>query len=90
MWQYLRNRQLKGRKFRRQHAFDKFVLDFYCHECKLVIELDGAIHNEKMNRQYDEMRSDKLNDYGIRVLRFQNNEVLNNLPDVLGTIEFYL
>lgn len=90
LWQYLRNRQLKGRKFRRQHAFDKFVLDFYCHECKLAIELDGRIHDKKMNRLYDVMRSDELSAGGIRVLRFQNEEVINEIEDVLKRIEEYL
>jgi very-short-patch-repair endonuclease len=77
---------LKGKKFRRQHALDKYVLDFYCHECKLAIELDGVIHDEKMNRQYDEARTSVLNDWGITVIRFRNEEVMNQTGKVLDKI----
>ena len=54
LWEYLRNRKLEGLKFRRQHPIDKFIADFYCHEKKLVVELDGAVHDEKINAQNDE------------------------------------
>ena len=57
LWEYLRNRNLDGMKFRRQHPIDKFIADFYCHEKKLVVELDGAVHDDKMNAQYDEART---------------------------------
>lgn len=87
LWQFLRNRQLKGKKFRRQHALDNYILDFYCHECKLAVELDGAIHDEKMNRQYDEARTSVLSDFGITVIRFRNEEVINEVEKVLGKIE---
>ena len=90
LWQCLRNRQLKGRKFRRQHAFDKYVLDFYCHECRLAVELDGSIHDEIMNKQYDEMRTSELKRSGINVLRFRNEEVIKNTDEVLKKIETYL
>jgi very-short-patch-repair endonuclease len=90
LWPHLRNRQLKGKKFRRQHALDKYVLDFYCHECKLSVELDGEIHNEKMNRQYDEARTSTLNDFGIMVIRFRNEEVMNDVEKVLKKIAEYL
>ena len=86
LWQYLRNRQLNGMKFRRQHPIDKYVLDFYCHECKLAIELDGNIHDEKMNKLYDEVRTADLNDEGIHVIRFRNEEVLNDVTAVLKKI----
>jgi very-short-patch-repair endonuclease len=86
LWQFLRNRQLKGKKFRRQHALDNYILDFYCHECKLAVELDGAIHDEKMNRQYDEARTSVLNDWGIIVIRFRNEEVMNQTGKVLDKI----
>ena len=87
LWQFLRNRQLKGRKFRRQHALDKYVLDFYCHECRLAIELDGGIHDLAMNRQYDAARTNTLNDSGIKVIRFRNEEVMNEVEKVLKKIE---
>lgn len=90
LWPYLRNRLLKGRKFRRQHAVANYVLDFYCHECKLAVELDGAIHNEQMNRQYDIARTELLNSMKITVIRFRNEEVLNNVESVLEKIAEYL
>ena len=86
LWALLRNRQLKGKKFRRQHAFADYVLDFYCHECKLAVELDGNIHKEKENQEYDTARTNLLNEYGITVIRFWNNEVLNEPEKVLEKI----
>jgi very-short-patch-repair endonuclease len=90
LWQLLRNRQLKEKKFRRQHALDNYVLDFYCHECKLAIELDGGIHDEKMNQQYDAARTNELNGYGITVVRFRNEEVMKDMETVLMKIGRYL
>ncbi len=86
LWEYLRNRKLDGFKFRRQHPVDKFIADFYCHEKKLVIELDGSVHDEKMNAQYDEARSYELKGSGIKVIRFRNSEVENNIAFVLEEI----
>src|SRR5215217_5146139 len=56
LWTLLRNRQLKGKKFRRQHAISNYIADFYCHECKLVIELDGNFHNTTEAGQYDRQK----------------------------------
>ena len=53
LWTFLRNRQLKGKKFRRKHAIAQYVVDFYCHECKLAIELDGHYHNDEEAKNYD-------------------------------------
>ena len=86
LWTLLRNRQLKGKKFRRQHAFADYVLDFYCHECKLAVELDGNIHAGKETREYDTARTNLLNEYGITVIRFWNNEVLDEPEKVLEKI----
>src|SRR5690606_36179299 len=90
LWQYLRNRLLNGRKFRRQHAVADYILDFYCHECKLAVELDGVIHEEQMNRQYDMARTEFLNSMEITVIRFRNEEVMNNMESVLKKIAGYL
>lgn len=87
LWEYLRNRNLGGLKFRRQHPIDKFIADFYCHEKKIVVELDGAIHDDKMNAQYDEARTYELNGSGIKVIRFRNSEVENNMSLVLEEIK---
>jgi len=86
LWAELRNRKLNGLKFRRQHPIDKFVLDFYCHERKLAIELDGSIHDGKLNKEYDEARTAMLGGLGIYTLRFRNDEVINNIESVLRKI----
>jgi very-short-patch-repair endonuclease len=87
LWEYLRNRKLDGLKFRRQHPIDKFIADFYCHEKKLVVELDGAVHDDKMNAQYDEARTYELKGSGIKVIRFRNSEVENDIVVVLKKIK---
>ena len=86
LWAELRNRKLNGLKFRRQHPLDKFIVDFYCNEKKLVVELDGSVHEEKINKDYDEARTAMLAGLNVIVLRFQNEEVINNLKDVLNKI----
>jgi very-short-patch-repair endonuclease len=90
LWQQLRNRKLKGKKFRRQHPFSGFILDFYCHECKLAIELDGNYHANEEVKEYDAARTQLLNLNGITVLRFWNNEVMNDIEGVLEKISRYL
>ena len=84
MWSLLRDRRLGGAKFRRQHPVDPYVLDFYCHEANLAIELDGGQHSETIAK--DEARSAFLKDKGIDVLRFWNNEVLAETEAVLEKI----
>ena len=86
LWEYLRNRNLDGLKFRRQHPIDKFIADFYCHQKKLVVELDGAVHDDNMNAQYDEARTYELKGSGIKVIRFRNCEVENSISFVLNEI----
>jgi very-short-patch-repair endonuclease len=90
LWKFLRNRQLLGKKFRRQHAIIKYVLDFYCHECKLAVELDGGIHTKEEIREYDLARTGILKEYGITVIRFWNAEVMNDIEDVLKKISDHL
>jgi len=86
LWAELRNRKLNGLKFRRQHPFDKFIVDFYCNEKKLVVELDGGVHDEKINIEYDEARTAMLAGLNVIVLRFKNEEVTNDLKAVLKKI----
>ena len=86
LWSFLRNKQLKTKKFRRQHAIADYVVDFYCHECKIAIELDGNYHKNKEQKEYDEARSGLLNEYGITVLRFWNDEVMKDVEKVLERI----
>ncbi|HRI20428.1 MAG TPA: endonuclease domain-containing protein [Panacibacter sp.] len=86
LWQEIRNKKLNGLKFRRQHPIDKWIADFYCHEKKLVIELDGLIHNEKEIAEYDAGREKDLNELGMNVIRFRNEEVMTNIESVLKSI----
>lgn len=84
LWSRLRNGQLGGFKFRRQHEIGNFLVDFCCAETKLVIELDGDSHTAQ--EEYDEMRTRKLNEQGYQVIRFTNRDVLQNLDSVLTKI----
>lgn len=87
--QELRNRKLNGLKFRRQHPIDKWIADFYCHEKKLGIELDGSVHDEKEIAEYDAGREKDLKELGFNVIRFRNDEVLSNIDGVIKAIIEY-
>jgi len=84
LWLALR-RQALGAKFRRQHPIGDCVLDFYCKEQRLAIEVDGAIH--KGQAEYDEWRDKQLSECGIRTVRFTDTDVLEDLPKVLAAIK---
>ncbi len=84
LWNALKQQQLAGLRFRRQHPVGRFVLDFYCPSLKLVIEVDGAVHDSQV--EFDAARTDVLESAGYYVLRFRNEEVLNDLPSVLNRI----
>ena len=84
LWRALRSKQLNGHRFRRQHPIGQYITDFACIEQKIVIELDGGQHQEQLD--YDEQRTDFLREHGWQVLRFWNNDVLNNLDGVLSVI----
>ena len=86
LWNALSNRQLGGLRFRAQHPVETFILDFYCPSCKLVIEVDGVVHEGEERVEHDVERTAHLEAFGYRVLRFRNEEVLNNLPSVLERI----
>jgi very-short-patch-repair endonuclease len=86
LWQLLRDRQLEGFKFRRQHNWNQLVLDLYCAEAKLVIELDGAGHLDAEQHARDHERTRLLENRGLRILRFWNQEVLEDGPGVLARI----
>jgi very-short-patch-repair endonuclease len=93
LWNAIRNRKLEGRKFLRQHPLfyditgkeSFFVADFYCHEDKLIIELDGGYHKYQLKE--DEERTEILNLLGLRVVRFKNEKIFHNLDDVLNEIK---
>ena len=84
LWRALRDKQLGGHRFRRQHPIGRYIADFVCIEQKLVIELDGSQHQEQLD--YDKKRTDFLQSQGWLVLRYWNNDILNNLDGVLTTI----
>nr|WP_281415420.1 endonuclease domain-containing protein [Pelotalea chapellei] len=86
LWYCLRRKQLSGFRFRRQHPVERFVLDFYCYETRLAIEIDGGQHNEPNAKYRDMARTEFLSCRGIQVLRFWNNDVFNNLEAVLQRI----
>jgi len=86
MWNQLNSKSFYGFKFRRQHPISQFIVDFYCHGLKLVIEVDGDIHNKPENKEYDENRTIELEKFELKVLRFTNNEVENSINKVLKTI----
>ena len=90
LWKHLRARQLESFKFRRQHPFGPFILDFYCAEARLAVELDGGQHFEPAAQIYDERRSTFLRRRGIRVLRFPTNHVFQQLGLVLESIAIAL
>ena len=90
LWAILRDRRFGGFKFRRHHPMMPYVVDYYCHEAKLAIELDGGQHNTKAARGYDEQRSEFLKEQGLRVLRFWNHDVLEDTDGVLEAIHVAL
>ena len=86
LWEGLRRKQLYGLKFRRQHPIFRFVVDFFCNQHKLVVEVDGAHHAEPEQQAYDEVRTEWLEQRGYRVIRFTNREVSSNIEGVLQEI----
>ena len=90
LWKNLRNRKLEGFKFRRQHPIARFIADFYCHQCNLVIEVDGEYHDDAEQKRYDEGRTQELSKLGVKVLRFSNYEVERKMDWVLNEIRKHL
>jgi very-short-patch-repair endonuclease len=92
LWQFLRNHKLNGLKFNRQFPIcfgdigkrSYYIVDFYCHQHKLIIELDGGIHD--LMEEQDQNRTEMLESFGFKVIRFRNSEIQNNLDLVLETI----
>jgi len=86
LWFNLRDRQLNGIKFRRQQSLGKYIVDLISFETKLIIEIDGGQHNELLKINKDKLRTEYLEGRGYQVLRFWNNEVLENMDGVLFKI----
>jgi very-short-patch-repair endonuclease len=87
LWEKLRGRKLSGLKFRRQYSISRFVLDFYCPKKRFAIELDGGIHNKKEVRIHDENRDGYIKSFGIKIMRIENDRVLNDIDSVLEYIK---
>jgi len=81
VWEQIRNRKFRGLKFRRQHVIEGFVLDFYCPEIKLGIEVDGGIHLKR--KDYDELRREVIESEGITIVRITNKELLDRKRSIL-------
>lgn len=86
LWRHLRNRQLAGTKFRRQHPLGPYILDFVCLEQGLVVEVDGGQHADLQAQAYDRQRTVWLRQQGLRVLRFWNHEVVQQTNEVLAHV----
>ena len=87
LWSRLNKNQLLGLHFRRQHPINKFIADFYCPKIKLVVEVDGSIHDIPEYLAHDIGRSNILNDFGISVIRFSNDQVLEDIESTIKKIE---
>lgn len=87
IWDELKNRRITKVKFRRQHPVDIFIVDFYCHEIKLAIEIDGEVHLDEDVKEYDDGRTHDIEKLGITVLRFTNTDVINQRSKVISAIK---
>jgi very-short-patch-repair endonuclease len=87
IWKYLRRKQIDGYKFRRQHPIGKYIADFYCHEAKLVVEVDGKIHLTEKQKEHDEKRTKYLEELGIKIVRVTNEKVIYRIDEVVGLIQ---
>ena len=87
LWKQLKDSQLAGRKFRRQKSIGPYTADFYCPESRLIVELDGAGHQSVGGAEYDARRTEYLKERGLRVIRFENKAVLDDLEWVLEVIK---
>ena len=90
LWACLRKCQLDGKKFRRQHSIGPYIVDFYCPECRVIVELDGAAHMSLLGAERDARRSEFLQKFGCEIIRFENEQVFKNRDGVLEAIRAVL
>jgi very-short-patch-repair endonuclease len=86
LWKSLQNRKVAGKKFRRQMSIGPYIVDFFCPECKLAIELDGAPHYRELTIEYDAKRTAYLESQGVTVMRFENRIIYEDLENALALI----
>jgi very-short-patch-repair endonuclease len=87
LWCILKKYRKKGFIFRQQHPINNFIADFYCHKLKLVLEVDGGIHTGEEAKDYDDGRTAEMERFGIKVIRFTNDQVLNDQKKIINQIE---
>ncbi|MCR9253102.1 MAG: endonuclease domain-containing protein [bacterium] len=90
LWRVLRDNRFEGYKFRRQHPMSNYILDFYCHQLKIVVEVDGGYHQKTDQKKYDESRDEYLMELGIEVIRFTNDRVLKDLDEVMRELSEFI
>ena len=90
LWECLKNKQFENLKFRRQHPLHIYIVDFYCHELGLIIEIDGEYHNEVSQIQKDLDRTELLKFQNLHLIRFTNDAVVNSLGKVLDELKQYV
>ncbi len=90
LWQCLAKKQLNNFRFRRQHPVGNFIVDFYCHKAKLIVEVDGSYHFTPEQILLDQHRTKELNLHDLKVIRFTNNQIKNNIEEVLTEIKKHL
>lgn len=86
LWNILKGRRLGGYKFRRQHGVGNYVVDFYCAQKKVSVEADGEVHDSEQSKKNDRNRDVFIEKYGIKILRFANDEIERNIEEIAGKI----
>ena len=94
LWRTIKNKQVENLKFRRQHSIGNYIVDFYCPEIRLIIELDGASHDNYLSEERDPIRDRKLEEHNCTIIRFENRYVYEFLEEIIEVIRehklFYL
>jgi len=85
LWMHLKN-NINGFKIRRQHPIGNYITDFFCHKAKLIIEIDGSVHNNEEVKVNDEIRQKDLENLGYTIIRYTNDQIFNQIEDVLNNI----
>lgn len=90
LWNQLRNGKLNGFDFHRQKPIDKFIVDFFCYKLRLCIEVDGVTHNDPLVQDRDRKKEARLKELGYNILRYQDNDVIDNIDGVILEIQNYI